>query len=295
MRRACRLLPLIPLVLAACAPEQPPRAVTGPSLPPAQLPMVRVGDSISWSNGQTETVVAVDGEVVRWRDQDGNTYAGYRNFVLPSLAWDYPETRAVTKLDLAPDVLWPLKAGNDVHFTVEQRLTLKIHESEVAYTDEWMCGVLGTERVELRLGGFDTWKLRCQRYWRGSNIGEIVWNYAPALGQVVRRTWTGGKEPDELVAIGHGALDAKTQKVAAKVRQQGLEKLPAGRKALGRQGAVEVSVQPQATYRAAGGAWCRDFLQSVSTATAAATSAGSACRDKDGTWAVVDKLKLVEE
>lgn len=294
MRRACRLLPFVAVALAACTGAPPPQAA-GPALPPAPLPTVRVGDSISWSNGQTETVVAVDGEVVRWRDQDGNTYSGYRNFMLPSLAWDYPETRATTRIDLAPDTLWPLKAGNDVHFTVEQRLTQKIHDSEVGYTDEWACAVLGTERVTVRLGSFDTWKLRCQRYWRGSNIGEIVWNYAPALGHVVRRTWTGGKAPDELVAIGHGPLDAKAAGVAAKVRQQGLEKLPSGRKALGRQGAVEVSVQPQATYRAAGGVWCRDFLQTVSTAKAQATSVGSACREKDGKWAVVDKLKLTEE
>lgn len=293
MRRACRLLPFFSLALAACT-ELPPQ-VAGPTLPPAQLPLLRVGDSVSWSNGQTETVVAVDGEVVRWRDQDGNTFAGYRNFVLPSLAWDYPETRAVNSMDLPPDTLWPLKAGNEAHFQVEQRLTLKIHESEVAYTDEWMCGVLGTERVEGRLGSFDTWKLRCQRYWHGSNIGEIVWNYAPALGQVVRRNWTGAKEPEELVAIGRGPLDAKAERVAAKVRQQGLEKLASGRKALGRQGDVQVWVRPKATYRAADGAWCRDFLQTVSTATARAIAAGSACRETDGKWAVVDKLKAAEE
>lgn len=292
MRRACRLLPMLAL-LPACA-QQPP-LVAGPALPPAPLPTPHVGDSISWSNGRTETVVAVDGEVVRWRDQDGNTYSGYRNFMLPSLAWDYPETRAVTRMDLVPGTLWPLKAGNNVHFTVEQRLTLKIHDSDVAYTDEWMCGVLGTERVTVRLGSFDTWKLRCQRYWRGSNIGEIEWNYAPALGHVVRRTWTGAKEAEELVAIGHGPLDAKAQQVAAKVRQQGLERLPTGRKAVGKAGLVEVSVQPQATYRVAGGAWCRDFRQVVGTATAQATSVGSACREKDGKWLVVDKLKMTEE
>lgn len=288
-----RLLPFVALALAACT--QPLKLADDPTLPPAPLPQWRVGDSISWSNGQTETVVAVDGEVVRWRDQDGNTYAGYRNFLLPSLEWDYPETRATTRMDVPPQTLWPLKAGNQTHFKVAQRLTMKIHDSEVSYHDEWMCGVLGTERVSIRLGSFDTWKLRCQRYWRGSNIGEIVWNYAPSLGQVVRRTWTGAKEPDELVAIGHGTLDPKAEKVAAKVRQRGLEALASGRSALGRAGSVEATVQPIATYRAANGAWCRDFLQNVSSGPTHARSTGSACRSADGTWTVVDKLKSKED
>lgn len=293
MSRACRLLPLLALPLAACA-DQPP-TLAGPALPPAALPHVRVGDRVSWSNGQTEMVVAVEGEVVRWRDQDGNTFAGYRNFVLPSLEWDYPDTRAVTELPVPPDVLWPLKPGNSTHFKAKQRLTLKIHESELAYHDEWMCRVDGTERVTVRLGSFDTWRLRCQRYWSGSNLGEIVWNYAPTLGHAVRRTWTGADAPEELVAIGHGPLDAKAEKAAAKVRQKGLEAVASGRKAVGKTGAVEVSVQPQATFQAAGGAWCRDFLQTVSSTSARATTAGTACRETDGRWVVVDKLKDKED
>ncbi|HLO77199.1 MAG TPA: hypothetical protein VK196_12160 [Magnetospirillum sp.] len=284
---------MMALAVAACSSE--PRLASGPSLPPAPLPQWHVGDSVSWSNGQTETVVAVEGEVVRWRDQDGNTYAGYRNFVLPSLEWDYPETRATTTMDVAPTTLWPLRVGAEAHFKVAQRLTAKIHDSEVAYHDEWMCGVTGTERVRIRLGEFDTWQLRCQRYWRGSNMGEITWNYAPSLGQVVRRSWTGAEEPEELVAFGRGALAPTAGKVAAKVRQRGLESLPSGRKALGRTGTVEATIQPTATYRTASGDWCRDFLQTVGTATARATSAASACRDGDGKWQVVDRLKTKDD
>lgn len=294
MRRAGRLLPVIVLTLAACA-QAPDRMAGGPALPPAPLPHWRVGDSVSWSNGQTETVVAVDGEVVRWRDQDGNTHAGFRNFLLPSLEWNYPESRAVTEVAVPPDTLWPLKAGNSAHFVVGQRLTLKIHESEIAYNDEWMCRVDGTERVSVRLGDFDTWRLRCQRYWRGSNIGEIVWNYAPALGQAVRRSWTGAKEAEELVAIGRGPLGAKAERVAATVRQRGLEALVSGRRAVGRAGAIEAAVLPLATFRAENGAWCRDFRQNLKSATGQAITAGSACRDADGRWTVVDKFKPKEE
>lgn len=292
LRAPCSIL-LAVIALTACT--APPELAGGPVLPPAPLPQWRVGDSVSWSNGQTETVVAVAGEVVRWRDQDGNSFGGYRNFMLPSLEWDAPETRATTTMEVPPDTLWPLKTGNSVHFTVAQRLVVKLHGSEEAYHDEWICGVQGTERVSIRLGAFDTWRLRCQRYWRGSNIGEIVWNYAPSLGQVVRRNWTGAKDPDELVAIGHGRLDAKAEKIAAKVRQRGLDVLPSGRSALGRAGVVEASVRPLATYRTADGVWCRDFLQTVRSGSTHARAAGSACREAHGSWTVVDKLKAAEE
>lgn len=294
------------LLLAACASGQPPDQTTasqrsadlrptGPSLPPASLPIYAIGDQVSWSNGQTETVVAVEGEVVTWRDQDGNTFSGYRNFVLPSLAWDYPKSKATTQIGIPAATLWPLVPGNDAHFKVSQRLTLKIHDSEVAYHDEWGCRVDGTERVTIALGSFDTFKLRCKRFWQGSNIGEIDWFYAPQLGRVVKRNWTGAKEPEELIAIGSGKLGTKAERVAAKVRQQGLEALPSGTKAVGRIGDIQAQVQPKATFTTSTGVICRDFLQMVETKAARATAAGIACRAKDGKWAVVDKLKTAED
>lgn len=277
-------------LLAACATDAPTRTA-GPALPPAPLPTYKIGDRVSWSNGQTETVVAVEGEVVRWRDQDGNTYSGFRNFILPSLAWDYPKTSAVTEMEVPPGTLWPLVAGNNIHFTVSQRLTRKIHNSEVAYHDEWECQVDGTERITIALGSFDTFTLRCKRYWRGSNIGEIVWYYAPALGRVVKRNWTDAKEPDELIAMGSGPLSPLAEKVATKVRQHGLEALPSGAKAVGRAAGIKTTVQPKATFTTTTGEYCRDFLQTVETSSARATTAGMACRAKNGQWAVVDRPK----
>ncbi len=287
------------LLLAACA-----AGTTGPSptaeraslqLPPAPLPTYKVGDQVTWSNGQTETVVAVDGEVVSWRDQDGNTYKGYRNFALPSLEWDYPINKATTEIPVAADILWPLQPGNGTHFKVKQRLTMKIHDSSVAYYDEWSCGVLGAEKIKTRLGRFDTHKVRCQRYWQGSNVGEVTWNYAPSVGRVVRRTWTGAKEPEELIAIGTGPVDARAEKVAAQLRQKGLETLASGAKAVGRTASVMSAVQPKATFVTSEGSVCRDFIQTVVTRQARATSAGTACRSPEGKWQVVDKIKTTDD
>ncbi|MBC7951819.1 MAG: hypothetical protein H7Z12_08400 [Rhodospirillaceae bacterium] len=288
MKRALIFVPAI--LLAACANE-PPRQLSGPALPPAALPTYAIGDQVTWSNGQTETVVAVDGEKVSWRDQEGNTFTGYRNFALPSLAWDYPKSKAATEMVLPATTLWPLKTGNEVDFKVKQHLTLKIHNSDLSYHDEWGCRVDGTERVKVALGSFDTYKLRCKRYWQGSNIGEITWNYAPALGRVVKRNWTGAEEPEELIAISSGKLDPKAETVAAKVRQQGLEKLASGNGALGKAGGIQAQITPKASFVTSTGAICRDFLQTIQTKSAQATAAGIACRAKDGKWTVVDKIK----
>jgi hypothetical protein len=294
------ILPTACLLLTACAadisgPFPSQQSAASLELPPAQLPSYRVGDQVTWSNGQTETVVAVDGEVVNWRDQDGNSYSSYRNFVLPSLAWDYPTSRARTEIPVAADTLWPLAPGKDAHFKVHQRLVAKIHNSETAYFDEWGCRVIGAEKVKVKLGRFDTYKVRCSRFWQGSNVGEITWNYAPALGRVVRRSWTGADEPEELIAIGHGAIEPKAEQAAAKLRQRGLESLASGAKAVGKTSWMQAAVQPRATFVTSKGAVCRDFLQTIVTRQGRATSAGTACRAEDGKWQVVDKIKTKED
>lgn len=294
-------LALLPAVtLAAACVAQPPAAqplaaqpladrAAGPSLPPAPLPRFTVGDRVSWSNGNTETVVAVDGEKVTWEDQNGNSFTGYRNVTLPSLRWSYPNNRAVTEMDVPPTQLWPLEVGKRAHFTVVQTQTL--YTSENTYSMEWECGVDGTERVTVALGSFDAFRLRCARYWRGSNVGEVYWSYAPALGRVVKRSWSGADRPEELVAIGTGSLDARAEKIAAKVRVKALEAAESGARARGRVNDIVATVTPTATFATSTGRYCRDFLQQIQTAKASAVTAATACRAPSGAWTVVDRIK----
>jgi|AGTN01.1.fsa_nt_gi hypothetical protein len=282
-----RFAPLPALaLLAACATQAPPE---GPALPPAPLPAFSPGEQVSWSNGATETVVAVEGEVVRWRDQNGNTFSGYRNFALPSLTWSYPNSRATTEVAVPPSTLWPLEVGKRAHFTVVQTQTA-FDTSRSTYSMEWECRVDATETVQVALGRFDTFRLRCSRYWRGSNVGEVSWSYAPSLGRVIKRTWTGAKAPEELVAIGTGPLDPRAEKVAAKVRTKALDAAESGARARGAVEGVMAVVTPTATFATSSGSYCRDFLQRVNTARASAVTAGTACRSPKGEWLVVDRL-----
>lgn len=288
------LAPLAALALvAACAVQPAAEMAAGPALPPAPLPRFAIGDRLSWSNGNTETVVAVDGEKLTWEDQNGNSFTGYRNVTLPSLRWSYPNDRAVTEMDAPPTQLWPLEVGKRAHFTVVQTQTL--YNSENTYSMEWECGVDGTERVTAALGGFDTFRLRCTRYWRGSNVGEVHWFYAPALGRVVRRTWTGAEIPEDLVAIGTGTLDKRAEKIAAKVRAKALEAAESGARARGRANGIVATVTPTATFATDTGRYCRDFRQLIHTAKAKAITAATACRAPSGEWVVVDRIKGPDE
>src|SRR5215471_11479885 len=85
MREFARLpLLILPLaVLTACGPRDP-AALEG--LPPALLPNYGLGDSYQFTDGTQQTVVAVDGNVVHWRGNDG-TFATSRDVLLPRLSW----------------------------------------------------------------------------------------------------------------------------------------------------------------------------------------------------------------
>lgn len=294
MRRLCLALVPAAALLAGCATSPTAPLSREPALPPAPLPEFDVGDHVSWSNGATETVVEVNGEVVRWRDQNGNGFTGYRNFTLPSLDWSYPDDRATTRSDAPPTQLWPLEVGKHARFNAVQTQT-RYDTSTATYSMEWECGVDGTERVEVPLGTFDTFRLRCSRFWRGSNIGNVVWFYAPSLERVVRRTWTGAKAPEDLVAVGAGPLSPRAEAVAAKVRAKALDAAESGARARARLDDIEAVVTPVATFATARGAYCRDFLQQIDTAEATAITAGTACRSDKGEWQVVDRLPGKDE
>lgn len=287
MDRSALVVVAVASLLAACAesPDLAPPGLAG--APP--LPGWQVGDSVSWSSGRTETVIAIEGELVRWRDQDGASFTAYRNFVLPMAEWEDAQTKATATTDAKPDALWPLKAGARTEFQTVLQLARKEGGTPSTITQRWACQVDGTEKISVLLGSFDTWKLRCRQASQDGAAGEVSWNYSPELGQVVRRSE--GGEADELVALGHGLPGAKAERVADRVRQKGLEALVSGRKAIGKYDDIEAMVQPRASFVTDKGTTCRDFVQTLNTAKARTTSVGSACRDVDGRWVVVDRMR----
>lgn len=284
MRRvACLLLAAVTSACAALERGAPPEDL---GLAPAPLVSPRPGDKLTWDRGYSETVVTVRGEELDWRYDNGNTFSSYRNFLLPPTRWDNRESKARSDIRAAPSLLWPLEVGKKAKFRVVQRVTRKVSNTEQAYVDEWDCAVMGTERVTVPVGTFDTYRLRCRMFWSGSIVEQAEWNYAPSLGQVVRRWYSGMERPEELVAFSPGGLAAEVSSLADKVMERALESAPSGRTVRDGDGLTLVAVTPTATFRTGKGGWCRQFLRTVQSGGLQSLQSALACRTAEGRWAV---------
>jgi hypothetical protein len=276
----------IAMALAGCA--QPP-LLKGPQLPAAALPAFLPGDTLTWDGGYSETVVAVNGEEVDWGYANGATFTSHRNFLLPAVKWDNPETRATTLMPKAPAALWPAEPGLASQFRTEQRVTRKISNSEAVFQDQWTCRNDGSETVTVPLGHFDTFRLRCQLFYGGSILEEYIWNYAPSLGQVVRRKLPKSDKAEELVAYSRGAVPDDAARLAEQVVQRALESAPSGKTYESRDRDRFVTVTPIASFRTEKGAFCREFRRRVEAGGVTSISAAVACRGDDGLWKVPAK------
>lgn len=91
-------------------------------------------------------------------------------------------------------------------------------------------------------------------------------------------------------AIG-GQLDERDRRLAAEAAARALESQPSGYAATwsnpdsGHSG----SVTPLRTWRDASGRYCREFVHTVRIAGQEQEAFGTACRQPDGTWEVVDR------
>jgi surface antigen len=272
------------LALAACAPP----LLNGPPLAPAGLPTLAPGDTLTWDGGYSETVVAVRGDEVDWRYANGATFTSHRNFLVPALKWNNSDSRATTRV-AAPATLWPSAPGGVARFRTEQRVTRKISNSESVFQDEWSCRNDGVETVLVPLGQFDTFRLRCQLFYSGSILEEYVWNYAPSLGQVVRRKLPKGDQAEMLVAFSRGALPAEVSQAAERVVQRALETASSGITVEASDHDRRVAVTPIASFITEKGAVCREFRQHIEAGAVTSISAAVACRGAEGRWTVPGK------
>src|ERR1700722_2319073 len=82
--RLAAFFTLLALVALAAGCTYPPVDI-GP-LPTAVLPGYGLGDSYRFSDGSSDSVVAVDSDVVRWRGK-GGSYTTSHDVLMPRLAW----------------------------------------------------------------------------------------------------------------------------------------------------------------------------------------------------------------
>ena len=112
-----------------------------------------------------------------------------------------------------------------------------------------------------------------------------------------------GSGTGQLVAVGAGvligglignevgkSLDKADQVYAERNAQQTLETAPTGTTAtwVNPDSGNSGSVTPTATYQSAGGEYCREYQQTVTVGGEQQSAYGTACRQPDGSWKLVN-------
>lgn len=306
---------VIPAVLllffSSCAPtttQYPPAAESNKlALDPAPLPRYQVGTTFVYSNGTWETVAEVESDEVVWVNHRNDRSAGSPDFTYKRSRWqtrDRHGSRAFSQttflLEDATTTLWPLKPGNTTRFDEYGRWYTESGD-ERRYDTYWSCQVLGTERVSVAAGDFDTWKITCRRYPdRFSTARKTreyrTWYYAPSINHwvVEERDYNGYRENRriELAAVlpDLGHYTALEEHIAS-LRKQFQNTLESGRRETtvvwkDRQERLEVSLTPKRTFRDEIGGFCRQYQQVIVQTEHTYQYPGIACRSDDGLWRV---------
>ena len=291
------LLAGVALVLSGCSTfvDRSPETTLNSSLamPPAPMPTYRVGESFTYSDGQTETVMAVRGNKITWRTNFGVVRAGTQNFFIPFKTWQNRERRSEAATTAPPGMLWPLKVGNKGSFELWQTVTDNDGSNRRQYNQKWVCVVKGTEKITVTAGTYDTYKVSCYRYdpLSGFWLQTRAYNYAPSLGHYVLREDTYSSRPNtlrELVSVGFDsrALPQAEQTTLIATLQRTLDDAPDGTGVGWRSsgGKISATLTPLRTYNGDKGALCREYTSAYSYSGRNRVNVRRVCRDEKGIW-----------
>lgn len=169
---------LLATVLTAALAMTPDRAATaGDQGGRLDVPRYAIGDVLTWNtDGKewTETVTAVEGDLVTWKASNGDIVKTSANFVLPPAEFhqeSYGSGRSeVVKAD---GEIFPLEPGKWVN------LHIRDDGDDEARTR--FCRVGQSSEIEVAAGRFEVVEVSCQEVNRTK-----IWYYAPAIGTFVR-------------------------------------------------------------------------------------------------------------
>ena len=291
-----RLAGLITLfaILTGCGSYRPADI---PSLPPAVLPTYGLGDLYQFSDGSNASVAAVDGDVVRWRDND-STFVTSRDVLAPRLTWADSAALGERQISGDPSLLFPLAPANSVQFAAARTVHPRVGGEQVTVREDWNCGVIGTTRVTTGAGDFDTWRVDCTMHETpavtGNGVIQRRFYYAPDIGFYVRTGEAVGDGPFQTTELtGYTISDPVLADSALRQRsyalQRALETQVSGSQAkwadadTGAAGVVTlVDTKHSAQY-----GWCRDFAERIQSSGRAYSLHGTGCRDPAKVWDII--------
>jgi len=291
--RCCHLLGVV-LLLASCGSSDPGDRALPTSV---SRPVYGLGDSYQFSDGRRESVVAVEGDIVRWRSNDG-TYITSRDILLPRLAWSDAAGQGQRNISLGPVAMFPLQVGKAIKFTATRSFQPVAGQWTTVAREDWLCEVPGKGQVTTPAGSFDTWRVTCRMRETpavtGNGLIRQSVDYAPEIGFYVRVEDKVGDAPSRVAELSRytnsdpvladSALHQRSSEL-----QQALEHTPSGTPrawndaATGADGDVVVLN----TRHSDKFGWCRDFAERIRAAGRSYTVRGTGCRNTANAWDVV--------
>lgn len=253
-----------------------------------RLPRYTPGDNFTYSDGRTETVIEVSGEMIRWRNDLGFVFSQLPNPILPRMSWQRDGRRGETTLDALPDLLWPLQAGAAAEFVARRRV-IEADGTRHDFVQHWRCRVAAPEAIALPAGRFDSWPLFCERR---DDLGQLRekrrWWYSPMVGHVVatEEMRDGVFSRRELIAWRRLEPGPEpTDNPAAVLFQQALEKVASGQELswTSPDGRHKVTVAPLRTFQREA-LYCRDFRLTTVLDGRPNGEQATACRSPDAVW-----------
>lgn len=261
----------------------------GPPL--GQLPVYFVGDSYTYSSGRTETVSAVKDDRVIWVNDLRSYFERHRNFVLPTVLTRTDRGTVNRTFDVASDMMWPLIPGTRRQFGSEISIKIRGDKGQRRFRRDWVCAVVGPERVKVQFGVFDSVKISCDRYAQGSWQQTRTWYFVPQIGHYVRRVDKNLRRDGrdvELVSIQQSFdnINQVTKRGLQDLEQRTLEKMPSGKSASWRSpdGRLAVTMTVTKTLKTEAGQFCRTFRQRIDNGESSRFVPGLACRTWNGRW-----------
>lgn len=261
----------------------------GPPL--GQLPAYFVGDAYTYSTGRTETVTEATEDQVIWVDDLRSHFERYRNFVLPAIMTRTDRGTVTRSFEVAPDMLWPLIPGTRRQFSSDISIKLRNKKGRRVFRRDWVCTVVGQERVKVQFGVFDSVKIDCDRYAHGSWQQTRTWYFVPEIGHYVRRVdkYLRSENRDvELVSIQQtfDGISTVSRRGVYDLEQRTLEGMPSGEPASWQSpdGRLKVTMTVAKTLRTEAGQFCRTFRQYFDDGENPRFVPGLACRTWNGRW-----------
>lgn len=148
-------------------------------LDPAPRPRYRVGQRFTFSDGSTQTVAAMEGDAVVWRNHKGRRIKSH------SFLDGWASARRLRVVE-RPAAIWPLKVGSFDRLRVQGSKRQDDGTRKPLRVREHACQVMGSERITVAAGTFDAYRVECKRYGNKRMAERRIWHFAPAIGHYVR-------------------------------------------------------------------------------------------------------------